>query len=475
MGETVKPLRIVVIVLGSVVALLGLALLAGGGVVGWAVATQRDHAGFFTTSTQRFHTRTAAITSRDIDLGRPGPDDWWADRDIATVRIRAESAGNAPIFIGIARDAAVARYLRGVPHDEITDVEYDPFHASYRVHDLAGARTPAPPGAQRFWVARAQGVGTRTVTWHLRPGNWAIVMMRVDAQAPVAADVDLGVKVQYLVPLALGLGGAGLVLLLIGAGLIVAAVLRRHPHAGDEGAAPTGYPVPIAARGAEPVRLTGHLDPALSRWQWLVKWFLAIPHFILLLFLWIAFFVVTIVAWFAILFTGRYPRSLFDFNVGVLRWNWRVQYYATSVLGTDRYPPFSLEATDYPATLDIAYPEQLSRGLIFVKWLLAIPHLVIVGALVGTLGARAGDAGLQISLMGILVLVAAVALLFTARYPRGLFDFLLGIHRWFVRVVAYVALMTDRYPPFRLDQGPDETHDAGPIEPPDVADAPVVT
>ena len=110
-----------------------------------------------------------------------------------------------------------------------------------------------------------------------------------------------------------------------------------------------------------------------------------------------------------------------------------------------------------------------------MKWLLAIPHLVIVGALVGTLGARTGDAGVLFSLLGILVLVAAVGLLFTARYPRGLFDFLLGIHRWFVRVLAYVALMTDRYPPFRLDQGGDEPADAPSIEPPHVPDAPVVT
>jgi hypothetical protein len=472
----VKPWRVVVIVLGSVVALLGLALLAGGGVLGWAVATQRDDAGYFTTSTQRFHTRTAAITSRDIDLGRAGPDDWWADRDIATVRIRAESGGGAPIFVGIARDIDVARYLRGVPHDEITDVDYDPFHTSYRVHDAVGTRTPSPPSSQRFWVARSQGIGTRTLTWHLKPGNWAIVLMRTDTGAPVAADVDLGVKVRYLVPLALGLGGGGLVLLLIGAGLIVLAVVRgRTPHTGAEGAPPAGVPPADGPRVAEPVRLTGQLDPALSRWQWLVKWLLAIPHFILLLFLWIAFFVVTIVAWFAILFTGRYPRSLFDFNVGVLRWNWRVQYYATSVLGTDVYPPFSLDAADYPATLDVAYPEQLSRGLIFVKWLLAIPHLVIIGALVGTFAARTGEVGARFSLMGILVLVAAVALLFTARYPRGLFDFLLGIHRWFVRVVAYVALMTDHYPPFRLDQGPDEPATASAIDPPNVTDAPVVT
>src|SRR2546421_4080456 len=134
-----------------------------------------------------------------------------------------------------------------------------------------------------------------------------------------------------------------------------------------------------------PVRVDARLDPHLSRWLWLVKWVLTIPHYIVLFFLWIAFAVTSVVAFFAILFTGRYPRPIFEFNVGVLRWTWRVNYYAYSALGTDRYPPFTLaEVPDYPAQLHVPYPEHLSRRLVLVKWwLLALPHLVIVGIFAG--------------------------------------------------------------------------------------------
>lgn len=229
-------------------------------------------------------------------------------------------------------------------------------------------------------------------------------------------------------------------------------------------------------RTSYPVRVDAALEPSGSRGLWLVKWLLLIPHFVVLFFLWIAFCVVSVIAFFAILITARYPRPLFDFNVGVLRWSWRVNYYGYSALGTDRYPPFSLaEAADYPAHLDVPYPERLSRGLVLVKWwLLALPHYIVLSILVGgglwaSSGATtdpgwnavAGGAGL----ITLLLLIAAIVLLFTGRYPKSLYDFVLGINRWALRVAAYTALMTDRYPPFRLDQGGADPVPADPTPP----------
>jgi hypothetical protein len=217
------------------------------------------------------------------------------------------------------------------------------------------------------------------------------------------------------------------------------------------------------------VQVHAHRDAHLSRWLWLVKWLLLVPHLVVLVGLWIAFVATTLVAYVAVLITGRYPPGIHAFNVGVLRWSWRVHYYGYQALGTDRYPPFTLaDVADYPARLHVDPPTRLPRWLPLVAWLFAIPHLLLVGALTGAATWQARDgantAAAPLGVVAVGLLIVGFSLLFTGNYPRGLYDLLVGIARWSLRVTAYLALLTGQYPPFRLDQGDDEP-DSDPTSP----------
>ena len=444
-----RPGRVVAVVIGVLLVLPGLGLLFGGGVLAAAYATARDDAGFFEASLDRLSTDGVAVTTEGFTFGaEPGSPDWVVDALDAEVRLRVTSpSGEQALFVGIAPEAELDRYLAGAAHDEVADLDQG---RSPRYRNRPGADEIAPPGDQAFWVASASGPGTQELIWEVTDGRWAAVVMAADGSPGVVADADVGIKADIVLPVALGLVGVGLALLAAGVVLIVVGARGGDGHERVE-------PVEPGVAGT-PVALHARLDPTLSRWMWLVKWFLAIPHLIVLTFLWIGLVVLTVVAGVAILFTGRYPRAIFDFNVGVLRWSWRVSYYALQGgLGTDRYPPFSLAVdADYPATLDIAYPEQLSRGLVLVKWwLLAIPHYLVVAVLLGTAGDADRGTG-TIGLLSVLVVVAGVILLVKERYPKPLFDLIVGLNRWVYRVAAYALLMTDEYPPFRLDQGGDE-------------------
>ncbi|MFB0838394.1 DUF4389 domain-containing protein [Arthrobacter sp. E44] len=500
-----KPAAIIMLILGILITLPGLAALAGGAVASAVGTIQGD--GYLTSGTSRFSVNSFALTSPRADaIGEDVPGR--LPFDIGKLRLRAASVTpDKPVFIGIGRQADVEQYLSGVHHSELLNIRQQPFRADYR--DVPGNNPASPPADQRFWSASATGSGQQELTWNIAPGAWEVVVMNADASQGVDVRLQAGFHSDLFQPAATGLLVGGIIALVIGIPLIIlgASGLGRHaahpsagppagepPYSGPAEGAPV-YPAPVVgappAPGAAPpsetftpvpgapgypARLFGDIDPALSRWMWLVKWFLAIPHFILLFFLWFAFVITTIVAGFGILFTGRYPRALFDFNVGVMRWNWRVAFYAYAAVGTDLYPPFTLKRTNYPADFDVDYPERLSRGLVLVKWwLLSIPHLLVVAAFTNTtwrwraennFGGTTYVQEAGPSLLGLLVLIAAVILLFTGRYQRPLFDFILGVDRWIYRVLVYTALMRDEYPPFRLDQGATEPARSGVAIPP---------
>lgn len=479
--------RVVALVVGCLLVIPSIALLFGGGALGLGYAFGRGDDGYFDTTLDRLGTETVAITADDITFAaEPGSPDWVLDLLDTDVRIRATGAGTSEeVFVGIARQGDVDDYLEGVAHDEVVDLT-DDLEPVFRVRadetaDAADVVALAPPADQTFWVATAVGPGTQELEWEAAAGRWAVVVMNADATPGVAVAVNVGVTADFVLPLAFTMLGVGVLLTALAVTLIV--IGARDAGRPDEPEPTTGETAspahgPPAANwdppvDPHPVSLTARLDPELSRWQWLVKWILAIPHAIVLAFLWMAFVVLTAVAAVAIVFTGRYPRGIFDFNVGVLRWTWRVSYYAsTGGIGTDQYPPFGLgPEPDDPASLDIAYPERLSRGLVFVKWFLAIPHLLLIGLMAGTSIRWFGSDGVGFDVisgggvLGLLVVVAGVVLLFRGRYPTALFDLIVGFNRWIYRTIAYVALMTDTYPPFRLDQGADEPR-AAPDPPP---------
>jgi hypothetical protein len=448
---------VLLVVIGSVLALMTLGLLAGGGFLMWADRTQRDASGYLTSGTGSLASPSYAIATSSLDLNFSGRF-WPVDQNaLGKVRITVSGASPTGVFIGIAPRADALSYLNGVAYDGLSDLHFLPYRVTYTPH--GGGAPASPPGSETFWQAQASGVGTRTLTWTVAQGQWIVVIMNADGSRAVAADVSVGATAPFLFALALGLlisGGIALVLAVVLLSLGIVMLNRRQGGAPSPAGVPLPPPVPAqAAQLSYPLRFEGRLDEPVSRWLWLVKWILLIPHYIVLWFLFIAMFVLTVIAFFAILFTGRYPRAIFDFNVGVLRWAWRVGFYGYSALGTDHYPPFSFAVdADYPASLDVPYPEHLSRGLVLIKWwLLAIPQYIIVAVLAGGVGIAVHVWGL----IAILALFAAFALLFTNRYPRSIFDFVMGLNRWVFRVLVYVLLMRDEYPPFRFDPGGSET------------------
>jgi hypothetical protein len=199
----------------------------------------------------------------------------------------------------------------------------------------------------------------------------------------------------------------------------------------------SGYPVTLEVQRAEKQSRLTNFPLFIGLF---IRAVLLIPHFVILYFLQIVASVLFFLATFAILFSGRYPRGMFDFYVGYYRWNMNATTYLLHL--HDAYPPFSMSQQAYPLTFAVDYPERLSRWLnfpvigLFVKAVLVIPHFVVL-------------AFLYLAVL-VVLFIATFAILLTGSFPAGMHRFVTGVVRWGTRVQAYEVALTDRYPPFSL-------------------------
>ena len=226
--------RVVAVVSGAVAGLVAFSLVVAGAVLLYANG-QKDHDGYVSTGSDRFHTRTYALATDDLDVNTDAPD--WVDTSSALghVRLKATSRDGKPVFVGIAPTKDVDAYLRGTSHATVTDVDYAPFHATYRTR---GGSRPAPPVAQRFWSASANGNGTQTVEWKVRSGNWSVVVMNADGSANVDAGVSAGADAPWLSAVGWGTIGGGAVLAIIAGTLVFVGVRRPYEPREPAGLAP---------------------------------------------------------------------------------------------------------------------------------------------------------------------------------------------------------------------------------------------
>ncbi len=217
--------RVILIVLGSIGVLFGIAVLAGGGFLLWSDRTQRED-GYLTTPTERFATPTYALTRTRLEVDTNGAGWVLNDSWFGKVRIRGESPGKT-LFIGIGPEAAVAKYLGNVDHASVQDIDFDPFRVTYL--PIAGGAPQGSPTEQGFWAASASGVGTQTLTWKVRDGDWSVVVMNADGSRGVTADIDLGAKLSFLLWVAIGLLIGGVLVVGGSTALVVLAARKPRP------------------------------------------------------------------------------------------------------------------------------------------------------------------------------------------------------------------------------------------------------
>jgi len=191
--------RIAALTAAAILGLLAFGFVAAGGTLLWGNA-QKDDQGYFSTHSDRFHTRTYALATANLDVDADLPNFLAGDDRYGDIRLRVAPHTDEPVFVGIARTRDVDTYLRGTSHATVTDVNYSPFEADYTTH--TGRRPAGVPSAQRFWVASSQGLDTQTVSWNVEKGDWSVVVMNADGSRGVDAGVSAGARIPYLATIA---------------------------------------------------------------------------------------------------------------------------------------------------------------------------------------------------------------------------------------------------------------------------------
>lgn len=218
-----KGSRIALTVTGALASLVATALVVGGIAAVWGDA-QKDSDGYLTTHTQRFEASTRALASDNLDVDL-GDADWLADTDdLGKLKVTAESRDDKSLFVGVARTGDVEKYLSGVPHTTVDDVEVSPFEADYTRH--AGNRHPVSPEHAGIWAASSHGKGEQAIDWEIEDGDWSIVVMNADGSLGVDADISAGASIPFLDELGWSAIGSGAFALVLGIGLIALAIRR---------------------------------------------------------------------------------------------------------------------------------------------------------------------------------------------------------------------------------------------------------
>ena len=223
--------RVLRLVFGGLGLLAALAFIGAGATATWALETQRDGSDYFATATHRFHTSSYALATESLDA----TSGWvsWAQRLGGRIKITGTSTDQSkPLFVGIARTENVDRYLAGVEHDQVGDLELDPFSVQYRRQ--SGRAPTVRPAALSFWKAKAIGTGTRSVDWPLRSGHWSAVVMNADGSRSVDVDGRLAARVSSLWWIVAGLFVLGGLSLLGGGALVYSGIRSKTPATTEE-------------------------------------------------------------------------------------------------------------------------------------------------------------------------------------------------------------------------------------------------